>query len=87
MQISLKGNAYFLELEWHEKTARWFMHIFDAFNNPIVLGIKLLRDLTILDNVSSFPANAILYAKSNVLGQPNFDNLSEFSVIFGPRCL
>jgi hypothetical protein len=36
------GHNYILEFNWIEREAYWAMHIYDATENPIALGLRLV---------------------------------------------
>ncbi len=55
----LFGCSYNLEFEWIERESFWVLHIHDANEQPIVLGIKLIPEWPLFvhssnDNVIAF---------------------------------
>ncbi len=37
----LFGRSYILEFEWIERESNWVMHLYDGFERPIALGLRV----------------------------------------------
>ena len=53
-ECQLFDRHYTLEFYWLEKEAYWVLHVYDAREHPIALGLKLLVDwpIRVEDNLS-----------------------------------
>ena len=47
-QIQIDGNLYFLGFKWNALNEFWVMDIYNADENPLVLGVKIVPDISLL---------------------------------------
>ena len=70
--VSLEGNSYIIEIVYNERSQLYFMSLYDADRNPIVLGVGLVPGYPImydyaLPNLTGF---FLLIQKGELKAQP-----------------
>ena len=70
--VSLEGNSYIIEIVYNERSQLYFMSLYDADRNPIVLGASLVPGYPImydyaLPNLTGF---FLLIQKGELKAQP-----------------
>ena len=76
--IPLDGVTYIFQFKFNSRFGVWYISLFDANNNPIVLNIKILPLLPLFSRhrkPSMFPGDVIGINLNDKFSNPNRDNL------------
>lgn len=70
--VALEDNSYIIDFMYNERVQGWFIYLYDAERNPIVLGERLVPNYPIfkdypLENLTGF---FWLERKSDLLAEP-----------------
>lgn len=70
--IAFQGNSYILEFIYNERSQLYFINLYDADNNPIVLGEALVPNYPIFADYALFPLTGFIWMeeKANITGEP-----------------
>lgn len=86
-QIELSGTIFILEFKWNALNEFWVMNIYTSTNDPIILGIKIVPDYSLLDQypaVSGRPIGDIVC--QNIVGSRDeisrFDMSQKFELLY-----
>lgn len=55
-KVRLEGSDYIFRFDWAGREDRYYMSIYDASNNPLLLGVKVIANWSLLEN-HAFNAN------------------------------
>lgn len=81
--LSLGGQSYVLELRYNTRMARWLLSVYDAAEQPLLLGVPLLidRDLGAQYPTRKLPNGSLFVA--DVSGAQLQPQLSSFLTTHG----
>jgi hypothetical protein len=70
--VALEGESYTLRFLYIERMKMYTINLYDADNNPIVLGEALVPNYPIFFDYALFPLNGYFYMseKANLLSEP-----------------
>lgn len=75
----LDGTPVILRFKWNTRFAFWSMSIYDRQNNPILMGVKLVRDFPLLGrlHLETVPGEFIVSRLYGDWDDLRFDSLPE----------
>lgn len=85
-QIELSGTIFILEFKWNALNEFWVMNIYSSTNDPIILGVKIVPNYSLLDQyiVEGRPLGDIVCL--NIVGSQDeisrFDMSQKFELIY-----
>lgn len=85
-QITLSGEIFILEFKWNALNEFWIMNIYSSTEDPIILGIKIVPDYSLLDQyaMDDRPKGDIIC--QNVVNAPDtisrFDMSQKFELVY-----
>lgn len=85
-QIQLTGVIYFLQFTWNSLNEFWVMDILDSNEDPLVVGVKIVVNLSLLSpyTVQGLPSGDIVC--QNIVGTSDdigrFDMSQKFLLIY-----
>lgn len=70
--MAFEGNSYNLEFIYNERSKLYFINLYDADNNPIVVGEALVPGYPIFLDYALFPLTGYLFMEENasILAEP-----------------
>lgn len=70
--IAFQGNSYVLEFIYNERSSLYFINLYDADSNPIVLGEALVPNYPILLDYALFPLTGFIWMeeKADIISEP-----------------
>lgn len=70
--IAFQGNSYILEFIYNERSSLYFINLYDADSNPIVLGEALVPNYPILLDYALFPLTGFIWMeeKADIISEP-----------------
>lgn len=70
--VAFQGNSYILEFVYNERSSLYFINLYDADNNPMVLGEALVPNYPILADYALFPMTGFIWMeeKADITGGP-----------------
>lgn len=73
----IDGTEYRVRLDWNERTASWYLSLYDADENPLLLGRKVLNRFSVLDGFSykAVPQGVLVSFDKSTIEKPNRDEL------------
>lgn len=79
----LDGTPVILRFKWNTRFSFWSMSIYDRQGEPLLMGIKLVRDFPLLDrlNLTNIPGDFTLVRLFGDWDYPRFDSLPEEGAI------
>jgi hypothetical protein len=77
LSVTLGGNQYNLRVLWNNAASCWVLDIYDASNNPVVLGIAVVTGVDLLRQFGylNFGGQLIAQTDFDTLAVPTADNL------------
>jgi hypothetical protein len=85
-KIELGGIFYSIRIRWNTRSESWFLHVFDADDNPLITGKRLVPNYPLTDIHSDrFKGELIVLDKQNDLTDADitYDNLgTRFLLIY-----
>jgi hypothetical protein len=88
MRTTLDNVEVVLDFEWNSRTSLWTMSIYDAAENPLVLGLALVVDTFLIGkfrNPGLPPEELVLYDSSGKHVEAGRDDLGDRCKLFyGP---
>lgn len=69
--IAFQDNSYILEFVYNERARLYFINLYDAENNPIVLGEALVPNYPIFLDYALYPLTGFLWMeeKANIISE------------------
>ena len=77
-RIDLEGSTYNLALKYNQREDRWYLDISDEQDNPIVLGIKLVLNTSLVERFQDsrlFPGTLFLSSQTDLNTAPGLLDL------------
>lgn len=70
--IALQDDSYIFEFIYNERSELYFINLYDADNNPIVMGAALVPNYPILLDYALFPLTGFLWMeeKADIISEP-----------------
>lgn len=70
--IALQGVSYILEFTYNERAQLYFLSLYDADNNPIVLGEALVPNYPLFKDYALFPMTGFFWMeeKADIISEP-----------------
>lgn len=70
--VSFQGNSYVIEFTYNERVQLYFINLYDAENNPIVLGEALVPNYPIFKDYALFPLTGFIWMeeKADIISEP-----------------
>lgn len=70
--IAFQGNSYILDFTYNERAKLYFIDLYDADNNPIVLGEALVPNYPIFKDYAIYPLTGFIWMeeKGDIISEP-----------------
>jgi hypothetical protein len=77
LSVSLGGSQYNLRVLWNSAASCWMLDIYDASNNPVVLGIAIVTGVDLLRQFAylNFGGQLVAQTDFDTFAVPTADNL------------
>jgi hypothetical protein len=84
-QTSLDSVAFQLDLEWNDRELAWYLNLYDANLNPLVMGRKVVLGIPLLGRFQGIaglpPGDLIAFDTSNTDNPPGLLDLGDRVVL------
>jgi hypothetical protein len=84
LAVTLGGNQYNLRVLWNSAASCWVLDIYDASNNPVLLGVAIVTGVDLLRQFGylNFGGKLIAQTDFNTLAPPTAENLGTNSNLY-----
>lgn len=85
--FAAQGNSYNLEFVFNERVGLYYINLYDADNNPLVLGVALVPSYPIMKDYALSPLDGFFWMeeKSTIISEPYKqypDKINEYYNLF-----
>ena len=78
-RVTLENSEYVLQVYWQERSQRWYLSIFDGNEVPLVAGIVMGVNLSLIFRfeIIGLPPGDFILASQNGFAECGFDELGD----------